>query len=134
MIYDDYAGGAPEESLEKLMSAYEDLQSNMQHMQAELMNTRAVGTSDNGMVQATVGPRGQLVDLLIDPMVYRRPDAVELADMVLEATGNAVALVSDLVTEILGRYIPKDLKTPTMNQFDFANFDHRFDADLPRGM
>lgn len=134
MVFNDDSGGSPGESLEKLMTAYEDLQSNMETMQNELLITRAVGSSENGLVQATVGPRGQLVDLVIDPMVYRRPDAQELADMVLEATGDAVALVSDLVSEILARHIPPEVRTPTLDQFDFAGFGRRFDTELPGGM
>src|SRR3954462_3260008 len=35
--------------------------------------------SDDRTVRAVVGPRGQLVELQIDPRVYRRPDANEVA-------------------------------------------------------
>ncbi len=130
----DYTGEAPGASLDRLMSAYERLQADMQEMQKELITTRALGTCDNGLVHATVGPRGQLVDLVINPQVYRRPDADELADMVLEATNNAVALVGEQVGEILARHVPEEVRATAMKQFDFANFDHRFDADLPEGM
>ncbi|OLR95293.1 YbaB/EbfC family nucleoid-associated protein [Actinokineospora bangkokensis] len=46
---------------------------------------RATGCSGDGNATATVDGRGQLVELELDPRVFRAPDSAALAASVLEA-------------------------------------------------
>jgi hypothetical protein len=61
------------------------------------------------MVKVVVGPRGQLVDLEIDPRVFRRPDAAELRAKILGASQEAVRKVGEQVQEIMAEQLPPDM-------------------------
>ena len=52
---------------------------NVGGMQRELMRVTGTAWSDDRMVKAVVGPRGQLIELDIDPRVYRKPNSKALA-------------------------------------------------------
>jgi DNA-binding protein YbaB len=55
----------------------------------------------SGSDEAVVGPRGQLVELEIDPRVYRRPDSQALAAAIVATATRAGADVDAQVQEIL---------------------------------
>ncbi|MDF2711163.1 MAG: hypothetical protein K0R62_6815 [Nonomuraea muscovyensis] len=98
------------------MQAYaEELRSMFMRMQDEALDlhkkARAVQvteTSRDGLVSATVGPRGDLVRLDIDPRVYRRPDSRHLADTITETVGRAAAKARERVVEIFEPVIPPE--------------------------
>lgn len=46
--------------------------------------------SDDGLVWATTGPRGELRSLWLDPRIYRTPDADALAAKILDTVRAAV--------------------------------------------
>lgn len=73
------------------------------------MSVTGVSWSDDRMVKVVVGPRGQLVDLEIDPRVFRRPDAAELRAKILGAAGEAVRKVSEQIQEIVTEQLPPDM-------------------------
>lgn len=62
--------------------------------------------SRDGLVTATVGARGDLIRLDIDPRVYRRPDSRELADSIVETVQRAMVKAQDLVVELFEPLIP----------------------------
>ena len=41
----------------------------------QILEIRGVAWSEDGLIKATVGPRGQLIDLEINPRVYRTPNS-----------------------------------------------------------
>ncbi|WP_405140143.1 YbaB/EbfC family nucleoid-associated protein [Sphaerisporangium sp. NBC_01403] len=103
-------GGADAAALQ----AYADeLRANFTRLQEEApaMHERAraiqvTETSRDGLISATVGPRGDLIRLDIDPRVYRRPDSRELADSITETVQRAAEKARDKVVELFEPLIP----------------------------
>lgn len=93
------------EIMTQLRKAAEDLPKTQQRM----MSLTGVAWSDDGMVKVVVGPRGQLVDLEIDPRVFRRPDAAELRATILSTSAAAIKDVTGQAQEIMAEQIPPDI-------------------------
>ncbi|WP_084556378.1 YbaB/EbfC family nucleoid-associated protein [Couchioplanes caeruleus] len=89
-------------------SRYERLRSGMDEMQQRLARMAVTVESPDALVRATVGPRGQLVDLKLDREIYRRGDPDELARTILRTVEEAVARTTDQVQEMLSEYLPPD--------------------------
>ncbi|MGH3648806.1 MAG: YbaB/EbfC family nucleoid-associated protein [Micromonosporaceae bacterium] len=64
--------------------------SSLPDLEKKLLSVTATATSDDGLITATVGPRGQLVDLEIDAKIYRRPNSALLAQTILKTVRDAV--------------------------------------------
>lgn len=62
--------------------------------------------SPDGMVQVTVDAQGGLIGLDIDPRVYRRPDAVALADAILDAVQLASVEAREQVVTLFEPIVP----------------------------
>ncbi|MEV6865897.1 YbaB/EbfC family nucleoid-associated protein [Streptosporangium subroseum] len=72
---------------------------------------RAIQVSEksrDGLVSVTVGSRGELVRLDIDPRVYRHPDARALADSITETVHRAAAKAQEQIMEVFEPLIPAD--------------------------
>lgn len=67
---------------------------------------RATGYSRDGLVTAVVGGRGELVDLELDPRVYRDRDSAELASRILTAIHDAAADAERAATTFAERLLP----------------------------
>ncbi|TVT58650.1 YbaB/EbfC family nucleoid-associated protein [Amycolatopsis rhizosphaerae] len=76
--------------------------------QRRMMAVTGVAWSPDRMVKAVVGPRGQLVDLEIDPRVFRRPDAAQLRATILAASTAAVGEVTARMREIMEEQFPPE--------------------------
>jgi len=102
--------------------------------QHRLMSLSAVAWSPDRMVKVEVGPRGQLVDIEIDPRVFRRPDARALRSAILAAAGEAIRKVTEQAFEVMVGAMPPDL-TELRARFDPDGDDPiaemlRTDADV----
>ncbi|MEV7969722.1 YbaB/EbfC family nucleoid-associated protein [Sphaerisporangium sp. NPDC088356] len=103
-------GGADAAALQ----AYADeLRANFMRLQEEApaMHDRAraiqvTETSRDGLISATVGPRGDLIRLDIDPRIYRRPDSRELADSITETVQRAAGKAREKIVELFEPLIP----------------------------
>ncbi|MER6512021.1 YbaB/EbfC family nucleoid-associated protein [Nonomuraea sp. NPDC048881] len=76
------------------------------HQQAKAV--QVTETSKDGLVSVTVGSRGELIRLDLDPRIYRRPDARQLADTIAETTRLAAERAQERVTEIFEPVIPRE--------------------------
>lgn len=116
--------------MEQLRKAAEELPKAQEHMR-ELMGE---AWSDDGMVKAVVGPRGQLVDLEIDPRVFRQPDVAALRARILAAAAAAARDVSEQVQEIVQSKLPSDIAEVRARYVpdwqDPADDPYRGDAEL----
>jgi hypothetical protein len=61
------------------------------------------------MVKAVVGPRGQLVDLEIDPRVFRQSDTSALRAGILAAAAAAAREVSEKARDVMYELMPPDI-------------------------
>ena len=87
---------------------YQRLRSGMDDIQRRLADLRVSAESDDGLIRATVGPRGQLVDLRLDRRIYRDMDAAELSRKIVTTTEKAAAQVAERVQEMMAGYLPAD--------------------------
>src|SRR3954468_2148129 len=76
---DRNANSALRERFNEVYGQYERLRAGLDELQQRLAEYSATARSDDGHVTATVGPRGQLIKLELDPRVYRDHDAAGLA-------------------------------------------------------
>ncbi|MEU7740907.1 YbaB/EbfC family nucleoid-associated protein [Nonomuraea sp. NPDC049158] len=67
---------------------------------------RVTGRSPDGLVTVTVGARGDLVRLDLDPRVFRRPDSGALATVITETVHQAAAQAQEEVIAIFEPLIP----------------------------
>ncbi|MFI5935192.1 YbaB/EbfC family nucleoid-associated protein [Actinoplanes sp. NPDC051494] len=87
---------------------YDRLRSGMDELQQRLASMAVTVESPDGLVRATVGPRGQLIDLKLDRGIYREGDQDKLARTILATVEKAVARTTDEVQEIMKEYMPAD--------------------------
>ena len=85
---------------------YERIRSGMDEMQRQMAELTVTAESENGLVEVTVGARGQVLDVKIDPRVYRQPDEAELGRQVLGAIQKASAQVTDQIRELMATVLP----------------------------
>jgi DNA-binding protein YbaB len=98
--------------------------------QRRVMRVTATVTSDDRMIKATVGPRGQLVHLEIDPRVYRRPNAVALAEAIVATVRAAADKAMADVQDILAESLPRDMTFRNYGSLDLQRLMRSHDADL----
>ncbi|MBB3729991.1 YbaB/EbfC family nucleoid-associated protein [Nonomuraea dietziae] len=65
--------------------------------------------SDDGMVGVTVGARGQVRSIELNPRVYRRLSPAELADAIMEQISRATGAVSEQSRQLMEPLMPEGL-------------------------
>ncbi|MFI6452363.1 YbaB/EbfC family nucleoid-associated protein [Streptosporangium amethystogenes] len=93
---------------EELRTTFMRLQDEGAELHAKARAVQVTEKSRDGLVSVTVGSRGELVRLDIDPRVYRRPDARTLADSILETVQRAAAKAQERIIEVFEPLIPAD--------------------------
>src|SRR6185369_4389434 len=76
-----------------LYSAFDDMRKaigGLEETQRQILKVTAVAWSEDRPVKPVVGPRGQLIDLEIDPKVYRKPNSKALSATILATVRSAV--------------------------------------------
>jgi DNA-binding protein YbaB len=91
---------------DEVFGQYQRLRSGMDELQRKLAALQVTAESSDGQVRATVGPRGQLVKLTLDPMIYRDGDPDVLARKITETVQRATELSADEVQRLVGDYLP----------------------------
>jgi len=87
---------------------YQRLRSGLDDLQDRLGEMRVSAESADGLIKATVDPRGQLVDLRLDRRVYRELDPEQLSRAIVETTAKAAGRSTEEVTELMAEYLPAD--------------------------
>ncbi|GAA4329896.1 YbaB/EbfC family nucleoid-associated protein [Klenkia terrae] len=77
-------------------------------------------TSPDGLVSVTVGARGDLVRLDLDPRIYRRPDSRTLADTITETVHRATAAAQEQVVQTFAGVADADQLRATISGDDDA--------------
>jgi DNA-binding protein YbaB len=93
---------------EELKQRFEQLQQDGPKLQSRARALQVTEKSRDGLISATVGARGELIRLDIDPRVYRRPDARALADAITDTVKKAGARAQKEVVELFSSIIPRD--------------------------
>ncbi|TMR99647.1 YbaB/EbfC family nucleoid-associated protein [Nonomuraea basaltis] len=76
-------------------------------LHAEARAVQITEKSRDGLVSVTVGARGQIVGLDLDPRIYRRTDARHLADTIIDTVHRAAARAQERIAEIFDPVIPR---------------------------
>jgi DNA-binding protein YbaB len=100
--------------------------------QRRLVQVTGVAWSADRLIRAVVGPRGQLVELEIDPRIYRVPDARQLSASILATVRAAVEDAAAKTKEIMDKAMPRDRGLGLTEQTDVDRMVASHDADLPR--
>lgn len=115
--------------LDDVREQYARLKAGMGELQRSLAALQVTAESPDGLVRATVGPRGQLVDLYIDHRSYRTVDADELAFAIVATVREAVADTTEQVRKLVGDHLPADSDgLAFLPDGDFGRFLQRQDT------
>lgn len=90
----------------EVQERFRQIQGGIADMQKEMNAVTGTAKSPDGFVTATVGPRGQVVKLVIDPRIYRKPDATKLAATITETLRKATQEAAKQVEVVTQKYAP----------------------------
>jgi DNA-binding protein YbaB len=108
---------------------YQRLRSGMDDLQQRLAELRVSAESEDGLIRATVGPRGQLIDLRLDRRIYRDMDAAELSRKIVTTTEQAATQMAEQVQQMMAGYLPADSgPMQFIKDNDFGSLLRRQDA------
>jgi DNA-binding protein YbaB len=98
--------------------------------QRKLRAVTGTAWSPDRLIRIVVGPRGQLVELDIDPRVYRNPNSKALAAAILATARLAVEDAAGQVRKIIETAVPSDLRAGRLGGPDFERMLYGHDADV----
>lgn len=100
-------------------------------MQRSILQVTGEAWSDDRMIKAVVGPRGHLLELEIDPRVFRKPDSKALAAAIVATVRLAVEDASQQTKAILDEGLPSDMRVAgKVGDMDVARLVYGHDADV----
>ena len=117
---------------DELMMQFDRMRSGLGDLQQKLKAVAATVTSDDGLVTATVGQRGQVVKVEFDPRIYRRPNSKELSTTVTETIRKATAKAMAEVEELMKPFVPGAQFQAYMDN-DLEGIFRQLDSELPGG-
>jgi DNA-binding protein YbaB len=100
----------------------------------QIMEITGTAWSDDRLIKVVVGPRGQLIELEIDPRVYRTPNSKALAASIMSTVRAAVEEANKQTKEIVDKVMPKDRGLGLIGKTDFDVLMESHDADLPKAL
>lgn len=115
--------------IDELMEEFNRLRSGADDLQRRLKEVKATARSKDGYVKATVGPRGQLTNIELDPRLYRNPDSHALAASILETVQKATEDALGQVEELCKPLLPTEEVRAHLN-YDFDGMFRRMDREL----
>jgi DNA-binding protein YbaB len=102
----------------------------LQERQRRMLRVTGTAWSPDRYVKAVVGPRGQLVELEIDPRIYRSPNSRELAATIVATVRAATDQAIARTREILDEDLPADLHVGATGRQELYRLATSHDADL----
>ncbi|MFC6022186.1 YbaB/EbfC family nucleoid-associated protein [Plantactinospora solaniradicis] len=87
------------------LAEYSRLTDDVLAMRDGIDKIRVTAESPDGLVAATVGGRGELRDLELDPRIYREPDAAALARTIVGTIRDAAGAAAQDAARIAARLI-----------------------------
>lgn len=97
----------------------------------EMLEVTGTAWSDDRMVRVVVGPRGQLVELEIDPRAFRQPDSKALSAAILATARAAVEDANRKTMDVMDKALPRDQELGLAGGQEIKRLLGRHDADLP---
>lgn len=91
-----------------ILAEYEQLAEDVRALQRAIEEVRETADSADGLVSATAGGNGALIELWLDPRVYRGPDATALASTITDTIHQAVRQAEEQVFAVAKKVLPDD--------------------------
>lgn len=88
---------------------YEKLQRDLLELQKNIQELSETAYAPDRTVAATVGARGELRELVLDPRIYRSTDAKALAATIKQTIWDASTAVSARLVELTRPLLPADV-------------------------
>jgi len=123
----------PEPDWSAMSSMAKDLKSaigNAERTQREALQLTGTAWSPDGLIKAVVGPRGHLLELELDPRVYRNPNSKALSATIVSTVRAATEDVMARTAEIIERSVPADLRKNDSGRLSPWKLGRMHDADL----
>jgi DNA-binding protein YbaB len=89
-----------------LLREYERTRKGLLALREKLSTLTAKTESKDGLVRATVGPRGELQELELDPRAYRRLTPTELASSIVDTVAQARRALSEQAAQAYAPLLP----------------------------
>jgi DNA-binding protein YbaB len=89
---------------------YDKLRQDLASLQESMEQVAETAFSADGLVSATIGARGELKDLVLDPRIYRITDAKALAESIATAIREATAAVTARMVELTEPMLPEHMR------------------------
>ncbi|HEY4020028.1 MAG TPA: YbaB/EbfC family nucleoid-associated protein [Pseudonocardiaceae bacterium] len=96
------------DQVEAMLADYRRTREQLADVHKALLAVKESITNPDGLVTATVGPQGNLLNLVISDAAYQHYRATELAKEVVRTTAAAAARAADRAGAILRRVLPAD--------------------------
>jgi DNA-binding protein YbaB len=103
---------------------------NVDDLQKRLLKVTGTAWSDDRLVKAVVGPRGHLIELELDPRLYRKPNSKALSASIVATVRAAIEEVQRRSQEILDESLPSDVRRLGLSGTSLARLAQRHDADV----
>jgi DNA-binding protein YbaB len=91
---------------EDAWSHYQRRRDDLVELRRSVEDVAETAYSPDGLVRATVGARGQLTELSLDPRIYRTADAAALAGSITATIEDAVAAATARIVELSRPFVP----------------------------
>ncbi|WFF03034.1 YbaB/EbfC family nucleoid-associated protein [Micromonospora sp. WMMD964] len=112
---------------------YQQLRSGLDNLQTRLAELRVTRRSADGQVTATVGARGELIQVELASTVYRERDAAALGRKITETVHAAATAAVDATRDLVAESMPaRSGSVEFLRTGDYAALLGRADAVLGR--
>ncbi|WP_409490065.1 YbaB/EbfC family nucleoid-associated protein [Amycolatopsis sp. cmx-11-12] len=105
--------------METSVNRYDDyrrMAEELRTAQDRIAELRATAESGDGLISATVGGYGELVELHLDPRIYRVPDSAELARSIKDTIHRATESAQEQCSALVAGHLPEDTTTTTTRE------------------
>lgn len=116
----------------EMYGEYERMAEDVRSIQQRMAEIRVTADSGDGLISATVGGAGELIDLWLDPRVYRTPDSTRLAQDITGTIRHAVELSKQEGATIAAKFLPPGATAETAD-LRFDPFLHELDRQVSGG-
>ncbi|GAB3465116.1 YbaB/EbfC family nucleoid-associated protein [Actinophytocola sediminis] len=109
-----------------IIADYEKLAEEVERLRRTIAETQETADSADGLVSATVGGNGELIEVWLDPRIYRSPDSAALATTITETIRQAARQAEELVFAEAAKFLPAGA-TPESTDLRVDPFLHALD-------
>ncbi|MET7425250.1 YbaB/EbfC family nucleoid-associated protein [Dactylosporangium sp. NPDC005555] len=119
-------------AIEGMLADLKRVTKELPDIQRKALEVTGTAWSDDRTVKAVVGPRGHLIELEIDPRVYRKPNSKELAATIVATVRKAIEESARQAQEIYDEALPLDMRAARVGGMDINKLIQSHDADIRR--